>query len=96
MYVPDAFTMNPGGIVEFIRQYPFSIIISTTPDGESIASHIPLIVTEKEGEVVLEGHVSTQNRHANFLRDDQKILVIIQGENAYISASVYEKPNAST
>ena len=67
---------------------PFAILISST-DAGPFATHLPLIVREVEGKVVLRGHVGKANPHWRYLEQQPQCLTIFHGPHAYISPSNY-------
>jgi transcriptional regulator len=73
----------------FLRAHPFAVLISSM-DGLPFATHVPLAVTERSGQIVLRGHVAKANPHWKSFQQEQESLVIFQGPHAYISPALYE------
>ncbi len=70
----------------FIKEFSFAAIISHDLN----ASHLPLLLKEKEGENgTLYGHFARTNHHWKFA-DGAKVLVIFSGPHAYISPTWYK------
>lgn len=98
MYKMPYYTVTDNAIlVDFMKQYPFAIITANGKDGVPVASHIPLLVKEREGNLVLQGHIMRKTDHHIALETAQKALAVFSGPHAYISASWYADPlSAST
>ena len=64
MYIPELYKNdNQEDIQNFIHQNGFGILVNQT-DGKPWATHIPLLLEEKEGKQILVGHVSNENPQA--------------------------------
>lgn len=76
---------DPNAIADFIARFSFGIIVSSALD----AAHIPFIYKPEEGERgVLYGHVAKANKLWREL-DQQRVLIIFNGPDAYISSTWY-------
>jgi len=90
MYRPTAFREEDiDKLVAFMKANSFATLISIL-DGVPCASHIPLVVTVKEGVVKLIGHLAKQNTHWQAFETSES-LAIFTGPHAYISPALYEK-----
>ena len=91
MYIPEFNRVEDRAIaLAFMQANPFAILISTA-DGAPFASHLPILVREVEGQLLLRGHVAKANPHWKSITADQESLVIFHGPHAYISPSLYEQ-----
>ena len=89
MYVPPQFREErPEVLAGAIRGIQLATLVTMTPDG-LVASHIPMILKDQGGELVLEGHVARQNEHWRGLGDAGPSLAIFQGPQAYVSPAWY-------
>jgi transcriptional regulator len=103
MYIPPQFAMeNPTEIVGFMKQYNFAIMISAVslPTSEKlhkpIATHLPFLISYENDNLVLSAHLSAENLQAQFI-DNQQLLVVFSEPHAYISPTVYQNfPNVPT
>jgi len=77
----------------FLRANPFAVLVSSL-DGLPFATHVPLAVRERSGQIVLRGHVAKANPHWKSFGQEQESLVIFQGPHAYISPALYEIPES--
>ncbi|TJY37793.1 FMN-binding negative transcriptional regulator [Pontimicrobium aquaticum] len=89
MYIPKKnLQTNKKQIVEFIQRFSFGTII-TSKRNLPIATHLPFVVSEDQGDIILTSHFAKAN---NQWRDiDKNVLVIFSEPHAYISPKNYEK-----
>ena len=78
-------------IIAFIRANNFALL---TGIGEKypVATQIPLEVEEKEGKLLLHGHIMKKTDHHIAFEKNNKVLVIFTGPHCYVSASWYTNP----
>jgi transcriptional regulator len=96
LYIPKFFKVTDiNEIKEFIKTNSFGTLI-TTKKGRPIATHLPLELKEKGGEVYITGHLAYGNPQWRTLETSEECLVIYQGAHAYISSSWYENENVPT
>ena len=95
MYVPKQYAVNdPKEIHAFLKAHPFGTII--TSDGQKpIATHVPLRLHETEGKLSFTTHIAKANPQWKTI-EQQTVLVIVQGPDAYVSASWYGHEDVST
>ena len=78
-----------------IQAYPFATLISKTED-DVLITQLPLILDTQRGKYgVLVGHIDKNNPQSK-LFDAQKISVIFQGPDCYISPKVYASSQLPT
>lgn len=83
-------------IVDFIRKNAFATLISQV-DGKPFATHLPFVLGKSNsGEPVLSGHLAKANQQWKSISENEDVLVIFQGPNAYISSSWYNHENVPT
>ncbi len=96
MYIPELYRNEDQQDIEnFIRQNGFAILINQT-DGKLWATHIPLLLEEKEGKQFLVGHVSRENPQAESFKANAEVLAVFSGVHTYISSSWYDHENVPT
>ena len=76
-------------IVEFMRANSFPILVTGT-GGALHASHLPVVVSEKENQIVIDMHMAKNNPQWKEFLDDE-VLVIFAGPHAYVSPRWYEE-----
>ena len=90
MYIPKInLTTDQTEIIAFMKQYSFATLISAK-DNYPTATHLPFIISEKEGKIVLNSHFAKANTHWKML-EKQQLLVIFNEPHAYISPKHYDK-----
>jgi transcriptional regulator len=89
MYIPKHFAnTDQAEIIGFMQQYSFGTIV-TSVDNLPVATHIPFIVEERDGEVFISSHFAKANLQA--LQLDSHILIIFTEPHAYIAPKHYDK-----
>ena len=76
-------------IKQFIQHNNFATIV-TSNDVKPIASHIPVMISEQDDQLVITGHLAKQNELVQTIEHNAQVLVIFQGPDAYISSTWYE------
>jgi len=90
LYIPEFNRIEDRAItLAFMRANPFAILISPSENGP-LATHLPLLVEERAGQVFLRGHFAKANHHWSILEQEHESLIIFHGPHAYISPSLYE------
>ncbi len=78
-------------LIAFMRAYPFATVVSAR-DGDIEATHLPVLVHERDGQVVLAAHMARANPHWRTFDEGDETLVIFQGPHAYVSPAWYDDP----
>ena len=90
MYIPKPYREDDTAtLVAFMRANGFATLVSVL-DGALWATHLPLVVDDRDGVVTLTGHVAKPNPHWHAFGADES-LVIFNGPHAYVSPALYEK-----
>lgn len=91
MYVPSAFQEeDPAQLLAFMQAHPFATLVSIQ-DGIPVATHVPLVIRQEGENLMLFGHLARANPQWQAF-SEQDSLVIFSGPHAYISPTLYEKP----
>ncbi|OGX79598.1 protease [Exiguobacterium sp. SH31] len=95
MYVPKLYAVNDAEEVHaFLKAHPFGTVV--THDGQKPhATHVPLRFHAEDGHVWFTTHVARNNPQWQTI-EDQTVLLIVQGPDAYVSASWYGHEDVST
>ncbi|WP_428331414.1 FMN-binding negative transcriptional regulator [Mucilaginibacter sp.] len=90
MYIPalNKFT-DQQEVVSFMQRYSFATII-TVKDNVPTATHLPFLVRERDGQLIISSHFAKANPQANDIADN-RALIIFTEPHAYISPKHYEK-----
>ena len=90
MYIPKHFiATNREEIISFMKKYNFATIV-TADNGLPVATHLPFVVEERDGEIFLSSHFAIANPQAEQMIKG-KALVIFSEPHAYISPKYYNK-----
>jgi transcriptional regulator len=96
MYTPDRYkNTNREDLLEVIQKNPFGILVISDGD-KLVATHIPMMLQEENGQQFLIGHISKENEQGKLFYDSPFALAIFQGPHSYISSSWYSHDNVST
>ncbi len=92
MYIPKHFEeKDRTKLVEFMKEYNFAALVNSAKK-KYWATHLPFLVEESDGEIILKAHMAKANpQWANF-KEDEEVLVIFQEPHSYISPKLYENP----
>ena len=89
MYIPEFNRIEDQAVaISFMRANPFAILVSNN-DGTPFATHLPVTVVDKSGQLWVRAHVAKSNPHWKML-EKQESLLIFHGPHAYISPALYE------
>lgn len=90
MYTPKHFEISDQEEqLAFMKTFPFATLVSNGEDGLN-AEHIPMLVhVDDENRVCLQAHIAKANKLWQNVANQADVLVIFQGENAYISPNWY-------
>ncbi|MBI3258205.1 MAG: FMN-binding negative transcriptional regulator [Ignavibacteriae bacterium] len=89
MYIPKHnLIADREEIVSYIRTYPFGTIISSK-DNYPIATHLPFVLSEIDGKIIITSHFAKANEQWRQISDSD-VLIIFSEHNAYISPKFYD------
>lgn len=84
MYAPPLSREDrPEALVDAIREMRFAALVTPGPHGLAV-SHVPFVVSQEEGGVVLSTHVARANDHWRAVADAAPSVAIFQGPQAYV------------
>jgi transcriptional regulator len=79
-------------ILDFIEENPFAFITGSFLSGEQVASQIPVLLEERNGELFLQGHIMRNTDHHKAFVENPNALLVFTGPSCYVSASWYSNP----
>ena len=89
MYIPEFNRVeNRTTAAAFMRANAFAILVSND-DGAPFATHLPVMVSEADGQLIVRAHVAKANPHWKMI-EQRESLLIFHGPHAYISPALYE------
>lgn len=94
--LPDHKENNHQRIVNLINQYPFASLIGTNSNLEPVCTQLPLFLDKSNGMDVLRGHIMKNSDHHNAFLNNQNVLAVFTGPNAYVSATWYSVPGIAS
>jgi transcriptional regulator len=79
-------------ILEFLAAYPFAFLTGSAADGRQVATQIPMLFEERNGDLYLQGHIMRNTDHHKTFNENPSVLAVFTGPNTYVSASWYSNP----
>ncbi len=79
-------------VLEFIELYPFAFVTGSFLSGLQVATQIPILLEERNGELYLQGHIMRNTDHHKAFLENPNIMIVFTGPNCYVSASWYSNP----
>ncbi|MBS1975046.1 MAG: FMN-binding negative transcriptional regulator, partial [Bacteroidetes bacterium] len=77
-------------VIDFMRQHPFAILCGVDEHNRPVATHVPVLIEERDEKLFLTAHVMRKQDHTNVFAANQNVLAIFYGPHTYVSASWYE------
>lgn len=82
---------DKAAVLEFIQLNPFAIVTGFGSQFPA-ATHIPLLIEEKDNKLLFYGHIMRKTDHHLAFEKNNKVLVIFNGPHTQISAGWYTTP----
>lgn len=79
-------------ILEFMEENPFAFLTGSFSSGKQVATQIPVLTEERNGELYLQGHLMRKTDHHKAFMENPNALVVFTGPDCYVSASWYSNP----
>lgn len=79
-------------ILDFIEEYPFAVLTGSYLTGTQVATQIPMLLEERNGELFLQGHIMRNTDHHKAFIENPNALLLFNGPSCYVSASWYSDP----
>lgn len=76
-------------ILEFIEENPFAFMTGSFLNGTQVATQIPILFEERNGELYLQGHIMRNTDHYKAFIENPNALIVFTGPSTYVSASWY-------
>lgn len=97
MYKLPYFTEESEEVVkQFVRDHPFALITGCSGSGEPVATQVPLFIDEKDGRLLLTGHIMRNTDHHKAFLQNPNVLAVFTGPHVYVSASWYDNPKQAS
>lgn len=79
-------------ILDFMEEHPFAFMTGSYVSGGQVATQIPILFEERNGELFLQGHIMRNTDHHKAFVENPNALVVFTGPSTYVSASWYSNP----
>lgn len=86
---------DPSVVIEFMKQHPFAMLIGNAEE-RSVATQIPLLFEERDGKMILLGHMMRKQDHQIAFEKNPNVLVVFTGPHTYVSATWYKDPQQAS
>lgn len=83
-------------VLQFISDNPFAFLTGSFLNGKQVATQIPILFEERDGELYLQGHIMRNTDHHKALLENPQALVCFTGAHSYVSASWYSNPQSGS
>jgi len=84
-------------ILAFMKAHPFVVLCGVDKNNHPVATHVPVLIEEKDGKIFLYAHIMRKQEHTAAFENNSNVLAIFQSPHTYVSASIYEhQQQAST
>jgi transcriptional regulator len=88
---------NQKEVIDFMYAHPFITLCGCDENNKPVATHVPVLMEEKEGKIFLRAHIMRNQKHAKAFQQNNNVLAIFSGAHTYVSASWYsDKKMGST
>jgi len=79
-------------ILDFMEDNPFAFMTGSFLSGGQVATQIPILLEERDGELFLQGHIMRNTDHHKAFVENPNALIVFTGPSCYVSASWYSNP----
>lgn len=81
---------NEKDVIGFMNDHPFVIVTGVDSNHCPVATHVPVLIEEREGKLFLLAHIMRQADHHKAFVQNPDVLVIFSAAHSYVSASWYK------
>ncbi|MFT3705991.1 MAG: FMN-binding negative transcriptional regulator [Agriterribacter sp.] len=83
-------------VKDFMKQNTFAVLCGCSADGKPVATHVPLLIEERNDKLFLLGHFMRKTDHHKAFEQNPAALAIFNGPHTYVSASWYQNPQSAS
>ena len=80
-------------LLQFMREHPFAFLSGSDASGRQVATQIPVLFEERDGDLYLQGHIMRHTDHHKAFLQNPQALIVFTGSSTYVSASWYSYPH---
>lgn len=89
--IPYFKASEDGEVLAFMKAHPFVTICGIDNNNFPVATHVPVLIVERDGKCFLQAHIMRKQDHHIAFENNPNVLVVFQGANAYVSSSWYDQ-----
>ncbi|MDI3321786.1 FMN-binding negative transcriptional regulator [Pinibacter soli] len=89
-------TKDHAKVLQFMQAHPFVMLVGCEEQQCPVASQVPILISEKDGRMFLEGHVMRNTDHQKAFAANSNVLAIFTGPHTFVSASWYTNPQQAS
>lgn len=94
--LPHFKAINETEVLQFMYDHPFVLLAGCDENNTPVATQIPVLITQKDGRLYLEGHIMKNTDHHQAFAHNSSVLAVFTGAQAYVSASWYKMPQQAS
>lgn len=79
-------------VLEFISKHPFALLCGSNQTYQPVATQLPLFIEERNGKLIMFGHIMNHMDHDKAFRVNQNVLAVFTGPHCYVSGTWYKNP----
>jgi transcriptional regulator len=83
-------------VLAFMKAHPFVVLCGVDTAGKPVATHLPVLITERDDRLFLQAHSMRKQSHTSAFENNQNVLAIFHGAHDYISATLYNEQNTAS
>ncbi len=83
-------------ILAFIEAHPFAFLTGSFQSGAQVATQVPVLLRERDGELFFEGHIMRNTDHHKAFMENPEALLVFTGPHCYVSATWYTNPHGGS
>ena len=83
-------------IIRFMEEHPFVFLTGSFKSGTQVATQVPVLLEERDGELIIRGHIMRNTDHHKALMENPNALAVFTGPSCYVSASWYSNPQTGS
>lgn len=79
-------------LLRLLEEYPFAFLTGSFKSGQQVATQVPMLFEERNGELFIQGHIMRNTDHHKAFIENPNALAVFTGPDCYVSASWYSTP----
>ena len=79
-----------------MHKNPFIVLCGVDENNKPVATHIPVLIEERDGKIYLQAHVMRKQLHTVAFENNANVLAIFSAAHGYISATNYTEQNTAS